>query len=104
MQSTDFLLDFVDEKIYVQTITFGNSIYIFIGPNAKNFSDLSFSMPSNSVTHLIGDTPSDELAVFLTQILKQPVLLSYNYQLESENDLKRFEFVKIKLRKHYLGK
>lgn len=104
MQANEFTLDLLDEEIFVQTINFGKSIYIYIGQGTTKFDDLSFSMPSTATTHLMGDAPSDELATYLSQILKQPVLTSYNYKLETEKDLKRFDFVKVQLRKKFTGK
>ena len=104
MKTSEEKVKYGNSDIVIQTIEFGETIFIYIGSELKHFNDLTLAMPTKVATQLIGDSPSDELGKMISAIIKKPVLLSYNFSLESPEEGNRFDFVKTYLRKRYLGK
>ena len=104
MKTSEEKITYLNTEIIFQAIEFGETIYMYFGSELKQFNDLTLAMPTQVSTQLLGDNPSEELAKYVSVILKKPVLLSYNFSLESPDDLSRFEFVKMFLRKRYLKK
>jgi len=95
----DYEIKFLEETVIIHTVSFGKSIFIYVGSFERNFNDLVVSMPNLTTTHLIGDSPSDELCTASSEITKEPTIFSYSFPLENETDHERFDFVKISLRK-----
>ena len=104
MKTTEDRVNFMTSEIIIQTIEFGSTIYIYIGNDFKAFNDLTLAMPTQVSSQLIGDNPTDQLTQYLTQIIKKPVLLSYNYSLESPDDFARLQFIKMFFKKRFGNK
>ena len=104
MKTSEEKIKYLNSEIVIQTIEFGETVYIYVGSDLKNFNDLTLAMPTKVATQLIGDSPSDELAMMISEIIKKPVLLSYNFTLDSPEEAGRFDYVKTFMRKRYLGK
>ncbi|KAK8878345.1 hypothetical protein M9Y10_005113 [Tritrichomonas musculus] len=105
MQVNEFAFDYQGQPIIVEEILFGQARYLYIGSLKRQFEDLSLSYPSPPAsTHMIGDNPTDELGLYFSSYFKAPVLISYNFPLETEDDQNRFDFVKLSLCKHYAAK
>ena len=102
MEAEELVLDYMDQKIYVELIKFGKSIYCYVGPNSRSFTFLSAAMPNNgSSTCLLGNNIPEDLSFKLTEITHCPVLLSYNFPMDSEEDFARQDFIKIQLVKYF---
>ena len=102
MQVKAHMVEYAGEDIIVEEISFGQSMYIYIGDRSREFNNLSLTMPQTlAATTLLGDKPADECGSLLSEITKKPVLASYAFPLESEKDLQRYDFVKMFLRKIY---
>lgn len=104
MKTSEEIIDYAGSKIVFQTIEFGQCLYIYLGSELKLFDDLTFAMPSRDSTHLIGNTPNEEIASIVSAMTKKPVIASYNFKLENDDDNYRFEYLKTFLRKRYAGK
>lgn len=92
--------EFEGEKIGITAITFGQSVYLYVGGKDRTFDDLTLTMPNTlDSTHLLGDKPTNDLGVMASEIIGWPVLASYAFSLESDVDLARYEHVRMFLTK-----
>lgn len=102
MQVKVHRVDYAGEEIIIEEISFGQSMYVYIGDRSREFNDLSLTMPQTlAATTLLGDKPADECGSLLSELTKKPVLASYAFPLENEKDLQKYDFVKMFLRKTY---
>ena len=104
MKTTELEIDYNQEILIIQIVSFGNVSYIYVGSQELQFTDLTISMPDQSSTNLIGNIPTDEISTSISEITKKPIILSYSFPIESEYDLNRFDFVKSYLKKLFLNK
>ena len=100
MQVKELTTEFEEQEIRIEIITFGESVYLYVGGDEREFNDLSFTMPKNlDSTHLLGDKPTDDLGSMVSELLKKPVLASYAFGLENDRDLARYDHVRMFLTK-----
>lgn len=105
MEVNEFAFDFQGQPIVIEEILFGQTRYIYIGSLKREFDDLSLSYPSPPASsHMLGDKPTDDLGLYFSSYFKSPVIISYNFPMETELDQSRFDFVKLSLCKHYSPK
>lgn len=102
MEVNEFIFEFHSQPILIEEIKFGHTRYLYIGSTKRVFDDLSLAYPQPPASsHLIGDKPTDDLALFLSSYFKGPFLVSYSFPLTTDEDQERFDFVKLSLCKHY---
>lgn len=102
MEAEELTFDYLDMKIYVELIKFGKCYYCYVGSASRPFSMLTAAMPQTGASScILGPNVPEDLSTKLTELTGSPVLLSYNFPMENEDDYARQDFIKFQLVKYF---